>query len=197
MPDIPSTPEIDNAIQSTNPNQDSQLTTEANSKSIIFVPTTILFCFPIVLLMHQIGTTLKYPDTPSFILLIVGGFLILRSYLVGFLSLNKAYLNHRWFLFILNLALTLVTLWSAYAAISDLTLDTYPDNWFLGITAANLLFLAQVWVNKVYTNQYIQIQLLQIVFSMISIGALWQYLFSGQRWFLTLLSIVIGLFEQL
>ncbi|GAB4143116.1 MAG: hypothetical protein OHK0017_00070 [Patescibacteria group bacterium] len=165
------------------------------ARNQLFVSTTLLFCLPIILLLNEIGSKLKYQDIYTFTLLIIGGGLILRSYLVSFLALNEIYFNRRWLFFIFNLILTMVTFWSSYHAISSLTQTTFPFDWFVAITAANLLYTTQIWINRLYDSQYIQIQLMQIIFSMMSIGALAQMLFDGTRWFLTLLALIMAVFE--
>ncbi len=168
------------------------------SKSSLFVPTTILFCLPIILLLNQISSTLKFPDFYSYVLLLVSAIFFARSYMASFLSLNQAYFNHKWFLFLTNLLFVIVSFWSAYTAISDLTINSYPEVWFINMAFANLIFLGQIWINKMYDSTFIQAQLLQIVFLMISVGALWQKLLIdllGQRIFSSILAIIVVVFE--
>jgi len=166
-----------------------------NSKSAFFVPTTLLFCLPLILLLNQISVTLKFPDFYSYVLLIIGGSLFARNYIVGFLTLNYAYLSHKWFIFAVNFAFVAVSFWTTYTAISDLSFNSYPEYWFINMAGANLIFLAQIWINKIYNSSYFQTQLIQIIFLMVGVGALWQRLFNGDRWFLSVLAIVVALFE--
>ena len=168
------------------------------NKSNLFIPTTILFCLPMILLLNQISNTLKFPDFYSYVLLLVSGIFFARSYIASFLSLNQAYLNHRWFLFVTNFVFVIVSFWSAYIAISDLTINSYPEVWFSNMAFANLIFLGQIWINKMYDSTFFQAQLLQIVFLMISVGALWQKLLIdllGQRIFASMLAVIVVIFE--
>jgi hypothetical protein len=160
-----------------------------------FVSTTILFCFPVVLLLNQIGSNLKYMDWISFVYLGIGASVILRSYLVGFISMNLSYLSQKWSLFVLNLVLILLSLWSTYAALSDMVLTSFPDKWLSGIILSNMFFVSLIWLNKIRNSQYFQVQLLQIILSMLLLGALWQMPFAGFRWFQSLIGLVLVVFE--
>ena len=167
-------------------------------KSSLFVPTTLLFCLPMILLINQIGNTLKFPDFYSYALLLVSGVFFARSYMVSFLTLNHAYLNHKWFLFVTNFVFVIVSFWTAYISISDLVINSYPETWFINMAIANLIFLGQIWINRMYESNFFQVQLLQIVFLMISVGALWQKILMdilGQRVFSSILAIIVVFFE--
>jgi hypothetical protein len=167
-------------------------------KSSLFVPTTLLFCLPMILLINQISNTLKFPDFYSYVLLLVGGAFFARSYMVSFLTLNEAYLKHKWFLFATNFIFVIVSFWTAYISISDLVINSYPEVWFINMAVANLIFLGQIWINKMYDSNFFQAQLLQIVFLMISVGTLWQKILIdllGQRVFSSILAVIVALFE--
>jgi len=174
---------------------ESTQTIENKPKSRLFVPATLLFCLPLILLLNQISVTLKFPDFYSYTLLVVGGAFFARSYIVSFLTLNHSYFDHKWFVFTVNLLFTIVSFWTAYTAIADLSFNSYPEHWFVNMATANLIFLGQLWVNRIFNNSYFQTQLIQIIFLMISIGALWQKILVDQRWFLGLLSIIVAVFE--
>jgi hypothetical protein len=187
--------DIEQSQNPQNPNNPDKETIENKPKSRLFVPATLLFCLPLILLLNQISVTLKFPDFYSYTLLAVGGAFFARSYIVSFLTLNHSYFEHKWFVFTVNLLFTIVSFWTAYTAIADLSFNSYPEHWFVSMTTANLIFLGQLWINRIFNNSYFQTQLIQIIFLMISIGALWQKILVDQRWFLGLLSITIAFFE--
>jgi hypothetical protein len=184
-----------NLQDSSTPEVEISKTSDNKPKSRLFVPATLLFCLPLILLLNQISVTLKFPDFYSYTLLIVGAAFFARSYIVSFLTLNHSYFGHKWFVFSVNLLFTIVSFWTAYTAIADLSFNSYPEHWFVSMATANLIFLAQLWINRIFSNSYFQTQLIQIIFIMISIGALWQKILVDQRWFLGLLSIIVAVFE--
>ena len=61
--------EINPSIEAHHESQD----TASKAKSRLFVPATLLFCLPLILLLNQISVTLKFPDFYSYTLLLVGG----------------------------------------------------------------------------------------------------------------------------
>ena len=168
------------------------------NQNLFFAPTLIL----IILLLGFFVLPTNLKDSFSYyplIFLLTIAFAYLKLSIFLFSILDKFNKPQTAFSLLINLVLAILQLWTLSLATKSLTFDAYPFNIFLFLTISQLGFFVQIFLNKFWKTQ--RLNLIIILYYLVFLVILYFRFNFDLRWsiifyqFISIFGLILELFS--